>query len=182
MEQFNKSGNSELLASNHLNQFQLTHPLIAGKRFFNYSLHYKELLEKVQNIIINFHNTEGEAIPDRRSGDIYIKQLYESVALFFADRFGIESLTKSVLQQLYTWSYSLRLSMYAVYPQTINKYANGVHERVNEGLAMFSVISQMSDPEELKLIILEQPEIRENNDERYKESYKLLCEWNGWYK
>ena len=182
VEQFNKSGNSELLASNHLNQFQLTHPLIAGKRFFNYSLHYKELLEKVQNIIINFHNTEGETIPDRRSGDIYIKQLYESVALFFADRFGIESLTKSVLQQLYTWSYSLRLSMYAVYPQTINKYANGVHERVNEGLAMFSVISQMSDPEELKLIILEQPEIRENNDERYKESYKLLCEWNGWYK
>src|SRR5699024_6976604 len=99
-----------------------------------------------------------------------------------ADRFGIESLTKSVLQQLYTWSYSLRLSMYAVYPQTINKYENGVHERVNEELAMFSVISQMSDPEELKLIIIEQPEIRENNGERYKECYKLLCEWNGWYK
>ena len=85
--------------------------------------------------------------------------MYESVALFFADRFGIENLTKSVLQQLYTWSYSLRLSMYAVYSQTINKYANGLHERVNEGLAMFSVISQMSDPEELKLIILEQPEM-----------------------
>lgn len=178
VEQFNRSGNSELLATNYLNQFQLTQPLIAGKRFFNYSLHYKKLLEQVQTRIKNNHS-DGE-LPDQRSGDIYIKQLYEAVSLFFADRFGIESLNQSVLQQLYTWSYSLRLSMYAVYPQTINKYATGLHERVNEELAMFSIISEMQNPEDLKLIVLEKPEIRGNNEEKYKEIDALLCKWNGW--
>jgi hypothetical protein len=178
VEQFNRSGNSELLATNYLNQFQLTQPLIAGNRFFNYSLHYKKLLEQVQTRIKNNHS-DGE-LPDQRSGDIYIKQLYEAVSLFFADRFGIESLNQSVLQQLYTWSYSLRLSMYAVYPQTINKYATGLHERVNEELAMFSIISEMKNPEDLKLIVLEKPEIRGNNEEKYKEIDALLCKWNGW--
>ncbi len=35
IEQFNKNGHHELLASNSLNQFQLTQPLVAGKRFFD---------------------------------------------------------------------------------------------------------------------------------------------------
>lgn len=178
VEQFNQSGNSELLATNHLNQFQLTHPLIAGKRFFKYSLHYIILLEQVQTIIKNDY--KDKTMPDKRSGDIYIKQLYEAVSLFFVDRFGIESFNQSVMQQLYTWSYSLRLSMYAVYPQTVNKYACGMHERINEGIAMFSIISEMQNPDELKLIVLEKPEVRDGNDVKYKEIYELLCKWNGW--
>ena len=178
VEQFNQSGNSELLSTNYLNQFQLTHPLIAGKRFFSYSLHYKGLLEQVQTIIKNDYSEKE--LPDRRSGDIYIKQLYEAVLLFFADRFGIESLSQSVKQQLYTWSYSLRLSMYAVYPQSVNKYACGLHERINEGIPMFSIISEMQNPDELKLIVLEKPEVRNENDKKYKEIYELLCKWNGW--
>jgi hypothetical protein len=178
VEQFNANGSNELLASKSLNQFQLTQPLIAGKRFFNYTLHYGKLLEIIQKRISRFHSQEQ--IPSKRSGDIYIKQLYECSLLFFADRFGIESLTKSVMQQLYSWSYSLRLTMHAVYPQTINKYAIGQHERVNYNLDMFSAISEMSDPEELKLLVLKQPDIVNNNKEKYKAVYDLLCEWNRW--
>lgn len=178
VEQFNANGSSELLASRALNQFQLTQPLMAGKRFFNYALHYGKQLEQIQNVINKVHT--NEQIPDRRSGDIYIKQLYECVLLFFADRFGIENLSKGVIQQLYSWSYSLRLTMNAVYPQTINKYAQGGHERVNEGLDLFSEISEMNNAEELKLIVLEQPNIEDKNKEKYKAVYDLLCEWNRW--
>lgn len=178
VEQFNANGSNELLASKSLNQFQLTQPLIAGKRFFNYTLHYGELLEIIQKRINHFHSQDQ--IPSKRSGDIYIKRLYECSLLFFADRFGIDSLTKSVMQQLYSWSYSLRLTMHAVYPQTINKYAIGQHERVNFNLDMFSAISEMSDPEELKLVVLKQPDIVNNNKEKYKEVYDLLCDWNRW--
>ena len=60
---------------------------------------------------------------------------------FLLIAFGIENLSKAVMQQLYTWSYSLRLVMEAVYLQTINKYVRGEHERVNYGLGMFSEIS-----------------------------------------
>lgn len=178
VEQFNANGSNELLASKSLNQFQLTQPLIAGKRFFNYTLHYGKLLEKVQKQINRFH--KQDEIPGKRSGDIYIKQLYECSLLFFADRFGLESLTQSVMQLLYSWSYSLRLTMHAVYPQTINKYAIGQHERINYGIDMFSAISEMTDPEELKLLVLNQPDIDINNKEKYKVVYELLCEWNRW--
>lgn len=178
VEQFNANGSNELLASKFLNQFQLTQPLIAGKRFFNYTLHYGKLLEKIQKQINRFH--DQDQIPSKRSGDIYIKQLYECSLLFFADRFGLENLTQSVMQQLYSWSYSLRLTMNAVYPQTINKYARGQHERANYGIDIFSAISEMTDPEGLKLLVLTQPDIDDNNKEKYKAVYKLLCEWNGW--
>jgi hypothetical protein len=178
VEQFNANGSNELLASKYLNQFQLTQPLIAGKRFFNYTLHYGNLLEKIQKQINRFHNQDE--IPSKRSGDIYIKQLYECSLLFFADRFGIESLTQSVMQLIYSWSYSLRLTMHAVYPQTINKYARGQHERANYGIDMFSAISEMTDPEELKLLVLNQPDIDNNNKEKCKAVYELLCEWNRW--
>lgn len=178
VEQFNANGSNELLASKSLNQFQLTQPLIAGRRFFNYTLHYGKLLEKIQKQIIRFH--KQDEIPGKRSGDIYIKQLYECSLLFFVDRFGIESLSQSVMQLLYTWSYSLRLAMHAVYPQTINKYAIGHHERLNYGIDMFSAISEMTDPEELKLLAINRPDIENNNKEKYKAIFELLCEWNRW--
>lgn len=178
VEQFNANGSNELIAFKQLNQFQLTQPLIAGRRFFNYTIHYGILLEKIQKQINEIYNKDE--IPDKRSGDIYIKQLYECSLLFFVDRFGIESLTKYVIQQLYSWSYSLRLAMNAVYPQTINKYAKGQHERANYGINMFSEISEMSDTEELKLLVLKKPDIADNNKEKYKAVYKLLSEWNRW--
>lgn len=178
VEQFNANGSHELLASSTLNQFQLTQPLISGKRFFNYTLHYDSMLKTIQKQISDFHNP-GE-IPDKRSGDIYTKQLYECSLLFFADRFGLESLTGSVMKQLYSWSYSLRLTMNAVYLQTINKYAKGEHERANFGLDMFTSISEMANPEELKLIILKQPDINTSNKEKYKEIHEKLSDWNRW--
>lgn len=153
IEQTNTNGSIELLANEPLNQFQLTQPVLAGKRFFNYTLHYAELLEKVQNKIKDFHK-KGQ-IPDVRSGDIYIKQLYENALLFFADRFGLKFVTDAVMKQLYTWCYTLRLVMTAVYPQTINKYACGNHERINYGLDLFTKLSEMNEPEELSFVIFE---------------------------
>lgn len=176
VEQFNANGSNELLASKSLNQFQLTQPLIAGRRFFYYTLHYGKLLENIQKQINRFH--KEDEIPSRRSGDIYIKQLYECSLVFFADRFGLESLTQSVMQILYSWSYSLRLTMHSVYPQTINKYSIGQHERLNYGIDLFTTISEMTDPEELKLLTLNQPSIENNNKEKYKAVYELLYEWN----
>lgn len=45
---------------------------------------------------------------------------------------------------------------------------------------MFSAISEMTDPEELKLLVLSQPDIDNNNKEKYKAVYELLREWNRW--
>jgi len=107
-------------------------------------------------------------------------QLFECSLLFFADRFGIESLNKSVLDYFYTWSYSLRLVMNAVYQETTNKYAKGKHERLNEGFDIFTIISEMNTPAELDLYVLEQPIVNSNNKENYQAVYDKLYHLNGW--
>ena len=181
VEQMNTNGGVELLGTKTLNQFQLTQPLIAGKRFFHYTLHYADLLEKIQKKIDFFHK-DKEEVPEKRSGDIYILQLYQAVLLFFVDRFGMAALTDSVMQQLYTWAYSLRLVMHAVYPQTINKYASGQHERINKEVDLFARISEMTDPEELNLILFEQLEETQltNGKEKYPKIVAFLRKANRW--
>lgn len=188
IEQMNRNGSIELLASNELNQFQLTQPLIAGRRFFEYTLYYSDLLEKIQKKISDFsskNSIDGNKemlVPSKRSGDKYIKRLYECALLFFADRFGINSITDSVMKQLYTWSYSLRLVMVAVYPETINKYALGRHERVNSGIDIFAKISEMIEPEELNLIILDKLNENQVGDrlKNYNEIWEFLKKENRW--
>lgn len=188
IEQMNRNGSIELLASNELNQFQLTQPLIAGRRFFEYTLYYSNLLEKIQKKISDFSSKNSidankeMLVPSKRSGDKYIKRLYECALLFFADRFGINSITDSVMKQLYTWSYSLRLVMVAVYPETINKYALGRHERVNSGIDIFAKISEMIEPEELNLIILDKLNNEQVGDrlKNYNEIWEFLKKENRW--
>lgn len=180
IEQFNKNGHHELLASNSLNQFQLTQPLVAGKRFFDYILHYGQLLEQIQKLIKQSYPEDENQIPRKGTGDTYIMRLFECSLLFFADRFGIESLNKSVLDYFYTWSYSLRLVMNAVYQETTNKYAIGKHERLNEGLDIFTIISEMNTPTELDLYVLEQPAVDLNNKKKYQAVYNKLSSLNGW--
>ncbi|MFW7402729.1 DUF262 domain-containing protein [Vagococcus fluvialis] len=178
IEQVNSSGASELLRSGELNQFQLTQPIIAGKRFFAWTLHYSLLLEQVKNKIDSYH--KKEEVPGKRTGDIYIKQLYEASLLFYADRFDFETIDESVMHQLYTWCYSLRLRMKAVYPQTINKYACGQHERINLGKDLFSKMSGMNEPQELKSVILESVDESDLQSNSYKAIYDLMKQWNGW--
>ncbi len=45
--------------------------------------------------------------------------------------------------------------MYAVYPETINKYAKGQHNRINQGRNMFYEISEMQSPDKLDNMILD---------------------------
>ncbi|RRK09853.1 DUF262 domain-containing protein [Lactiplantibacillus garii] len=172
IEQLNSNGSSELLGCNQLNQFQLTEPIIAGKRFFKWTLYYVQLQAKIENKIKKHYTTAQ--LPDKGAGNQYIKQLYEAVLMLFVDRFGFNELDDSVLHQLYTWSYSLRLKMKAVYPQTVNKYALGQHERLNLGLDLFNRIEEMNDPQELKTIALAPVD----NAKNYQDIYELMKGWN----
>lgn len=181
IEQVNSSGSNELLSSGELSQFQLTQPIIAGKRFFAWTLHYSGLLDQVKNKIDDYHHGHNEdVVPSRGTGDIYIKQLYEASLLFFVDRFGFDAVDDSIMHQLYTWCYSLRVRMKAVYTQTINKYARGKHDRINEGKDLFALLSEMVDPRELKAVVLERVDESEIQNNRYKEVYELMKQWNRW--
>lgn len=180
IEQYTSNGSNELLNSNEMNQFQLTQPIIAGNRFFTWTLHYADLLGQVKDKIDRFHKQNKVELPNRGTGDIYIKQLYEASLLFFVDRFGFGAVDDTVMYQLYTWCYSLRIKMRAVYPQTINKYARGQHKRINTGKDVFNLLSEMTNPQELKVLVWDSINAADIQKDRYKEVYKLMKERNGW--
>lgn len=155
IERFNTEGMYELTSGRHVNQFQLTQPLIAGKRFFQYSLYYSDLYDKVEELI----DFKFKDVLDKKvfasSGDGYVKTLLVNVLMFFVDKFNIEALTDSRLKLFFKWAYSLRLMMKAVYKESVNNYAQGKGDRVNRELNMFSLIAEMQDPMELDTVILD---------------------------
>lgn len=178
IERFNSEGMYELTSGNMVNQFQLTQPLIAGKRFFQYSLHYADLYDKVEDHI----NFKFKDILDSKvfasSGDGYVKTLLINVVMFYVDKFSFEALTDSRLNFFFKWVYSLRLLMKAVYKESINNYAQGKGDRVNKDLNMFSIIAEMQDPMELDAIILEYISYKSFKDSKINEDkYKCIYEF-----
>lgn len=159
------------------NQYQLTQPILAGKLFFKWTLYYFELLRKIReeyNKILNNTNL----VPESGTGNIYVMELFESALLLFADRFGLGNLDESAIKSIYTWAYSIRLEMYAVYKETIDKYARGKHERINHGINLFSKISEMENPNDIKMIQFEK--IKNIKTDSFNEIYEKINEWNGW--
>ena len=158
-----------------LNQFQLTQPIIAGERFFRYVIYYYNLLENIISRVDKEYIKEE--VPESRTGDKYIRQLYISALLFFADRFNIESLEKNYMHIIYKWSYALRLVMQAVYRETVNKYASDKHDRLEEHKSIFKEINNMMKPEDIintTLMNLDNDKIKCKNDKIINQYNKSL--------
>lgn len=177
IEKFNTEGMYELASGKHINKFQLTQPVIAGKRFFQYSLHYVGLYDQIDKII-SFNFNENQIVKSG-IGDSYVYDLFVNVLMFYVDRFNMEALTYHRLLFLYKWAFSLRVCMKAVYRESVNKYAQGLSDRVNQGLNMFLLISEMQSPIELDTIILdnvskEQFENSKINVNRYQIMYDTI--------
>ncbi len=168
---------SDFLSNKECNMFQLTQPVISGEHFFKYVFHYDKLLTEVKNMVKEYHK-ESEEIPDYRTGDIYIKRLYECALLLFMDRFGIENMETSYMEKLYKWSYSLRLVMYAVRRESINSYANGNNSNIYNG-ALFSKISEMNKPEDIMKIELKKIDVPDYNKSKYEAICNKLCNKEG---
>lgn len=173
IEHFNTEGMYELNFGEKINQFQLTQPIIAGKRFFQYTLYYFNMAQKVVSIIQEY--SQELIIPYSGSGNLYVLNLFRNILIFFVDKFNFRSLTLERVLFFYKWAYSLRVVMHSVYLETVNKYALGQSERVNHGLNLFKKIANIHSPEELDFIILDT--VAEESLKTYKsESSKDI--WN----
>lgn len=174
IEQVNQSNVSELLSDRKICQFQLTQPLIAGRRFFLYTLHYYELYKVINEKVYSRYSD----LSNSGRGDWLVRNLFVNVLVFFVDRFGMASLTDAVYSHLFSWCYSLRLLLHSVYEESVNKYALGKH-KINQGKNFFYLISEMNQPEDLFSIPLVKP-----NKELFKylerNTYKEI--WNKYSK
>ena len=129
--------------------FQLDQVCINGSRFFDmiryYGLRFKQIQksdtyksfgnhERSAYKVINFLNTYSNR---NRKGDVYTRELFDCMLLYYIDRFGFEEIDK-IVWKLFKEAYKLRLKNYSVKLATINNYAKD--ER------MFKIIRDAQTP------------------------------------
>lgn len=157
--------------------FQLTQPILAGQRFFEYVFYYAKLSEETEKTAEKFNNELDIVLPNYGNGDRYTKRLFKNVLIFFADKFGIENIDEMIYKKIFCWSYFIRIALYAVYQESINRYALGKHEYNNE-INIFEKIYEMKSPKEIFVIPVNK--IEKSKNEGYKELYEKISKFSGW--
>lgn len=121
VDNYNNSSDREIDNTMMTYPFQLDLPILNGKRFFEMVSYYSTKYSKFkdENEIIKLLNTYDNK---NRTGDKYIRMLFDCALIFYVDKFGEKEIDK-VIEKLFVWAYSKRLTSQAVYLATIDKYA-----------------------------------------------------------
>ena len=110
--------------------FNLDDQIINGSRFFDMIRHYMCLYNsiksskifpeggKAQEVIDIINDYEGMS----RTGDKYIRSMFDTLVLYYIDRFGMEEFNK-VIPKFFIWAYKLRLLNSAVQLISTDNYA-----------------------------------------------------------
>lgn len=138
--------------------FQLDQMIINGRRFFEMVEHYEKQISKVAD-----HQDQSEKISifgeilqdranriikslnkfhgaSRRSGDGYVRTLFDSALIFYIDKFATDRLSEAI-EKIFIWAYHCRISQYSVQLATIDNY---VLEK-----NIFSLLKYAQSPSEL---------------------------------
>jgi DNA-directed RNA polymerase beta subunit len=146
--------------------FQLDQEIIAGKPFFSFVQHYRDLLNKIQEIIKEKRrNNEILKVPNEN----LVKKIYESVLLFYVDKFYDEPKKDEIdyIDYFFKWAYYLRIEKGSVYELSLNKYAIET--------CMFQSISEAKNPDDIFSIELSKPEERsKDKKDKYSDLYNYL--------
>lgn len=127
--------------------FQLNQVIINGKRFFEFVNHYWSVKVEMYDCLKNDDKAKEiidviDSYTQRfRTGDKYIRNLYDCALLFYWDKFGNSEIGR-VAEKLFIWAYSRRLVQHSVQLASIDNYAL-------EYPNVFNVIHQSLQPKEV---------------------------------
>jgi len=103
--------------------FGLDQPVINGKRFFEMVGYYQERIKYLEtlkeNEIIKLIDTYDSK---SRTGDIYVRNLFDCGLMFYIDKFG-EIELDNVIEKVFIWAYTLRLKQHSVQIASLDNYA-----------------------------------------------------------
>lgn len=146
--------------------FHLDQMIINGRRFFEMINHYQKLITRViedehdnkknYEIILNGATLDIKAsviiytlntYPSRyRTGDKYIRNLFDCALIFYIDKFGIQDISVAV-EKLFIWAYRCRLQMQVVQLATMDNYArdNNMFIAIRDAIHPDDVLSMPLD-------------------------------------
>ncbi|OHE00713.1 MAG: hypothetical protein A2W82_04960 [Sulfurimonas sp. RIFCSPLOWO2_12_36_12] len=101
--------------------FQIDQNIINGKRFFElvaYYFHKKKGSFEENEIIKLIDTYDGK----NRTGDKYVRNLFDCAVLYYRDKFGDIEITKAI-EKIFIWAYKLRLTQHSVQIASMDNYA-----------------------------------------------------------
>lgn len=102
--------------------FQIDQPIINGKRFFEMVIYYNNLIKDIKDIKNDILDTLDNYEGRYRTGDGYVRNLFDCALIYYIDKFGKIDLEKAI-EKLFVWAYSLRLEKYAVKLNSVDNHA-----------------------------------------------------------
>jgi hypothetical protein len=116
--------------------FQIDQIIINGRRFFEMITCYQQRASEIRNRKLKILREGGgidgfaPAILDTinsydardRSGDTYVRTLFDCLLIYYIDRFGEDELSRAI-EKIFIWAYTLRLTMQNVLLASMDNYA-----------------------------------------------------------
>ena len=148
--------------------FGLDQPIINGKRFFEMVGYYQERLKYLQTLKENEIIKLIDDYDSRsRTGDIYVRNIFDCALLFYIDKFGEIEIEKAI-EKLFIWAYTLRLRQHSVQIASLDNY-------VIIETKLFNILRESTDHKEIINMQLEfVKEVKATNVDELKEKFKRL--------
>ena len=101
--------------------FQISGLIINGSRFFDMILHYEELYSHITNSNWSGYDSDAKDILTLlgdydgmyRTGDEYVRNVFDALMLFFVDKFGTREIGKAA-KLFFLYAYSIRITQFRV--------------------------------------------------------------------
>lgn len=122
--------------------FQIDQIVINGKIFFEMVIYYNNLIKDINALKESFKkdtveydilNTLDTYRGHNRSGDRYVRNMFNCTLVYYIDKFGKIDLDRTI-KKLFIWAYNLRFKLYSVKLVSVDNYAIGRHEYANESI------------------------------------------------
>lgn len=116
--------------------FHLDQAVINGRRFFEMAVHYQRQVDALRQLkrletstslerrAGAILHTLGRYKGRGRTGDRYVRDLFDCLLVYYIDTFGLEDISRAI-EKAFAWAYRLRLEKHAVHLATVDNHALG---------------------------------------------------------
>ncbi len=133
--------------------FQLDQTIINGKHFFEMIRHYKNLHETMYSNLGTLNEMAKKIIKTldtydgrNRTGDKYVRMLFDCALLFYIDKFGALDISKAI-EKIFIWAYHIRLTYQNLQLVSVDNY-------VVREMNLFKRIKESTFPKEMDMLEL----------------------------
>ncbi|MCL2114980.1 MAG: DUF262 domain-containing protein [Methanobrevibacter sp.] len=160
--------------------FQLDQTIINGKRFFEMISYYKKMIDELiydklkessKKIYDTLNNYPGKG----RTGDRYVRNLFDCSIIYYYDKFGDEKISKAI-EKMFIWAYTLRLELQNVQLLSADNHALSNRKNSINFNQIFRMIREENNPN--NIINMKLNIIKKNRSTKTEDIVELFKEMN----